>query len=347
MTTMADSRLGQLNTRNLTLTYVPEQLAQFLSRCLFRVQSFWYEHSTSRLPIETIKTEWWRSWLYAVEDLVRRYAVTLIIRRIEEAWCWPGVQNFRGQICNPAAALVESVADPRPLVPIVHDLEQDGTAEFRFVQGSHEIKTPKEHEDFYGPPPHFSFSSNIDVEDVRQNGVIRRAEQVGDSPEATYRNNISPEHFSSVRDGIMESIDRCNKICETEGPFEVMIGFSEGAWIGATLLVDQMKRSRAGAACTFKMAIFLSGSPPLDLDDSGRPMLADTDGQVLKIPTVHVFGSADVLLFKSMSLYNLCDPDIAELFDHGHGHQSVWWVQLVTFRVQSAKWVILVGKNEP
>lgn len=53
-----------------------------------------------------------------------------------------------------------------PIVPLVHNLEQDGTVEFRFVHGTHEVPPPRGHTEFFGPPPHYSFCTDFSVEEA-------------------------------------------------------------------------------------------------------------------------------------------------------------------------------------
>jgi hypothetical protein len=48
--------------------------------------------------------------------------------------------------------------------------------------------------------------------------------------------------------------------------------------------------------------------------------LADQCTNVIDIPTFHVFGSNDPLMYSAVALYNVCNPDKAELCDHGLGH---------------------------
>lgn len=49
-------------------------------------------------------------------------------------------------------------------------------------------------------------------------------------------------------------------------------------------------------------------------------MLADECEEMIDIPTCHIFGSNDPYVHGALALYNMCDPDLAELFDHGNGH---------------------------
>lgn len=41
---------------------------------------------------------------------------------------------------------------------------------------------------------------------------------------------------------------------------------------------------------------------------------------MIHIPTFHVFGSNDPLVYSSVALYNNCAQDSAQLYDHGLGH---------------------------
>lgn len=210
------------------------------------------------------------------------------------------------------------------LVPIVHNLEQDGTAQFHFVQGTHRVPPPRGYEEYFGPPPHYSFYTNCSVEDLERRGFSQDSEQIGDTPEETLRNLSSSDTAEFNKEGYVQDLDRLNKLLDSEGPFDAVLGFSLGACIAATLLDDNIRKSREkGVPSMFKMGIFLCGCPPFDLRDSGL-LLADTAGQVFQLPTVHVIGSADPLIDFALALYNLCDPDTADIFDHGRGHQLIW-----------------------
>ena len=213
---------------------------------------------------------------------------------------------------------------PAILVPIVHNLEQDGAAEFRFVQGTHSVPTPEGYTEYFGPPPYYSFYTDFNVEDLERTWLSKDSEQVYDSPEDTMRSLDATGSLVFNTEGYAQDIDWLNKLLESEGPFDAVLGFSLGAAVAATLLVDNIRKSRdSGVPSMFKMAIFMCGSPPFDLEHSGL-LLADTAGQVFQLPTVHVIGSADPLIDFALALYNLCDQDVAEIFDHGRGHQLIW-----------------------
>ncbi len=74
-----------------------------------------------------------------------------------------------------------------------------------------------------------------------------------------------------------------------EGPFECILGHSEGAVIAATFVVDILKKSAEGDDIVPpKCAVFMNGMVPHTADGNG--------------------------------LYHLCDEDLAIMVDHGRGH---------------------------
>lgn len=48
--------------------------------------------------------------------------------------------------------------------------------------------------------------------------------------------------------------------------------------------------------------------------------LADECSSAIDIPTFHVFGSNDPLMYSAVALYNVCNQETAILWDHGLGH---------------------------
>lgn len=49
-------------------------------------------------------------------------------------------------------------------------------------------------------------------------------------------------------------------------------------------------------------------------------LLADQDKDVIDIPSLHVVGCSDPYISGAVALYNMCDRNTAEMFDHGKGH---------------------------
>lgn len=55
-------------------------------------------------------------------------------------------------------------------------------------------------------------------------------------------------------------------------------------------------------------------------DGKVKILLADESDAVIDVPTLHVVGCNDPYIMGAKALYNMCDEDLGELFDHGKGH---------------------------
>jgi predicted esterase len=204
------------------------------------------------------------------------------------------------------------------LGPFCDSLRSNGEADFFFTQGDNEIQIDPEHGNFFGPPPNFTFAQADRPDLIRLNlaDFPKR-----DTPEETMGRALDlagRPTFSNIR----EIVDRMIGILDTEGDIEGVIGYSEGAMIAGSLIWEEARRYKiSGRTPRIKCALFMCGWPPID-PVSGRHLLLDDidDDQIFTIPTFHVVGAADPFLDGSMALYNMCDPDSADLFDHGGGH---------------------------
>jgi predicted esterase len=78
------------------------------------------------------------------------------------------------------------------------------------------------------------------------------------------------------------------KIMEDHGPFEGIIGYSEGATVAATLLLhEQVRFEERGIPPMFKCAIFFAGWPPMD-PKTYAMVLSDESDRMIDIPTCHI-----------------------------------------------------------
>lgn len=109
---------------------------------------------------------------------------------------------------------------------------------------------------------------------------------------------------------------------KTQGPFDGLMGFSEGGTVAAFMLIEDMRHPFG----EFKCAIFFSAAPPPDPDAvrSGIVRHVDhaTDGVLLKIPTAHIW--SNVVEIDSTRahrpLAQLCDEELRQEFIHDLGH---------------------------
>lgn len=113
-----------------------------------------------------------------------------------------------------------------------------------------------------------------------------------------------------------------------EGPFDGVMAFSQGAGLAASLLLHRMQQDPEKALLypVFRCAIFFSGGVPEDpkgLMGGGprRLMRLEDDGEVINIPSVHIWGRNDELHpdFGPV-LSRLCRTSQREEHVHDEGH---------------------------
>lgn len=105
------------------------------------------------------------------------------------------------------------------------------------------------------------------------------------------------------------------------------MAFSQGAILAATLMVRSFQRNAGGRTDPpFKCAIFISGGVPgdpaaLELDQV-RTLDYATDGEVIHVPTTHIWGAND----RQEPTYGpvlskLCKAALRTVYVHGGGHE--------------------------
>ena len=119
---------------------------------------------------------------------------------------------------------------------------------------------------------------------------------------------------------------------ETEGPFDAVMAYSEGAALAASLIISRITRARwlkstqPAIFSPFKCAIFFSGKIPGDADAAERGEIRfrhqDTDGELIPIPTAHIWGGNDfVWPHDGPVLCGLCKRETRTVFIHNGGHE--------------------------
>ncbi|KAL7623019.1 hypothetical protein AAE478_006698 [Parahypoxylon ruwenzoriense] len=217
------------------------------------------------------------------------------------------------------------------LGPFAKHMEQRGLASFAYTQGAHEVDPPLGWENYFGSRPLYRF---VDAAEGDAFEVVRRVRHIprGLSPEATLR-LFKPDRPIEVDwTTFREALDRLFKTIDEDPEIDGLIGYSEGAMMAASICAEENRRwEESGTPRRIKavnlpllsrqLAIFFAGTPPLVAEGDGfTAKLADENGTSINIPTFHVFGSNDPLVYSSVALYNACDQDAAQLYDHGLGH---------------------------
>ncbi|ORY63889.1 serine hydrolase FSH [Pseudomassariella vexata] len=206
------------------------------------------------------------------------------------------------------------------LAPLIRELLSDDSASFHFINAPCKAVPPKGFEDFFGKPPYYRFIEPDESSDDEGDALSRiRDFPERDTPEDTMRELMNVGGASSYV-STQKAIQFLYKIMETEGPFEGIIGYSEGAAVAATLpLQEQRWFQKTGRPPMIKCAVFFAGWPPLD-PVTYSMVLADESDLMIDVHTCHIIGSLDPYVAGSLALYNTCDPDKAYIFDHGKGH---------------------------
>lgn len=112
------------------------------------------------------------------------------------------------------------------------------------------------------------------------------------------------------------------EIIEEEGPFDGIIGFSQGAAFAARLLLRHQERDPLTPP-PFKMAVFFCASSLFyfkttqEYEERMKTFAAIR----LQVPTVHVIGSRDPHRPFGLDLTDLCDRRVRKVIEHKMGHE--------------------------
>lgn len=117
------------------------------------------------------------------------------------------------------------------------------------------------------------------------------------------------------------ALEYLHNIMEDEGPFEGVIGISEGASVAATLLIEDIQACKARQTRShFRCGIFYIGAPAW-WPDGTRAWLAEEHGQMIDLPTCHIIGANDVFRIGGEELLKICDLDKALVISDPGGHR--------------------------
>ena len=125
-------------------------------------------------------------------------------------------------------------------------------------------------------------------------------------------------------ESLVAALSQLERYIEEEGPFDGVLGFSQGAGLAATYLA-RLSRDQPSKPLPFKCAIFFCGPIPFDpqyLDDGEmRFMDPKATGPLLGLPTANIWGRNDkVWPGSSEVLWELCDVMYKNTYVHDEGH---------------------------
>ena len=141
----------------------------------------------------------------------------------------------------------------------------------------------------------------------------------------TFLDKSSPQKSAQV-------LDDLDAYVTEEGPFDGVIGFSEGAALAAMLTMRKSRQANLSRqiGLPFKCAIFFSGGVPADVRALERGELRLLDGtedeELIDLPTAHIWGRNDkeYPTFGPV-LHRLCKFDSRFMYIHNGGHEVPGW----------------------
>lgn len=126
--------------------------------------------------------------------------------------------------------------------------------------------------------------------------------------------------------GCEENIDAATayleEIIAEEGPFDGVIGFSQGAAFAARLLLRQQERDPLGPPL-FKMAIFFCCSSLFyfETDQDYKQKMTKIKDVEIQVPTVHIVGTTDHHRPFGLDLIDLCNGKVRKTINVVMGHE--------------------------
>lgn len=130
------------------------------------------------------------------------------------------------------------------LGPLASELERRGLATFTYSQGAHEVEPPAGWEDYFGMRPLYRFL------DTRHGDNFENLRRLRHMP-----HSVNPEDamrmFQDCGEGEdwhqevwREALNNVFKTLDEHPDVEGIIGYSEGAMIGASLVVEEAQRAQ-------------------------------------------------------------------------------------------------------
>lgn len=196
----------------------------------------------------------------------------------------------------------------------MYELARTETVEFHFLNSPHEVPP-------YGalgsshPGPFFCFYGDSYPDIGALLAKVQDQSASDSSPEERCR-TLNLEHVTSFTPQLAPKYVQEYAKTSDAGPFDGLLGFSEGASVAADVLLDQERTSER----PFKCGVFFCGIPPYK-PSSADMYLADECGEAIKIPTVHITGARDLANFAGSALKNLCSSENASAYEHSQGHE--------------------------
>ena len=199
--------------------------------------------------------------------------------------------------------------------PLIYELNKDQAIEFHFLNGLHEAPSfPGLGNQYHGPFFQYYPRAVFDITSVI---LSMQALPASASTPEQFARQVYPLYPQDAESeaAIQHVMDFASN--SELGPFDGLLGFSDGASVAASILINQ---ERSSSFRPFKYAVLISSTLPLRPENE-KPFLADEMGQIISTPTAHILGAKDPARRCGLALFNLCTDGTASLYEHGQGHE--------------------------
>lgn len=136
------------------------------------------------------------------------------------------------------------------------------------------------------------------------------------------------DYYGDTIESKIKALSDLESLIENEGPFDGVISFSHGGVLAATYLLREamLQPTKHAQDPTFKLAIFFSSAQAVDpvlLKDHGiQKFMTSKDGEVIRIPTAHIWGkNDDEWKAASEEVASICITEKKLTFVHDGGHE--------------------------
>ncbi|KAF9883546.1 hypothetical protein FE257_003185 [Aspergillus nanangensis] len=176
------------------------------------------------------------------------------------------------------------------LTGLIRDLRRDNSATFHFLEGSVDSAPGPGISGFYDGP-YYSYYQ-------------------------------FPRTFSNpdpAGESLQDAYDRLYDTIDEDGPFDGILGFSQGGTLAAGFLIHHAKLYPREPQL-FRCAIFINSLPPFRMNPGEDPVVDSDLHGYINLPTLSIGGAQDPLFEYSLALHRLCDHESSAWLVHAKGH---------------------------
>ncbi|RJE19105.1 Serine hydrolase FSH1 [Aspergillus sclerotialis] len=143
---------------------------------------------------------------------------------------------------------------------------------------------------FFGSGPHYRWLDYGGIDQETLNNRVRNA-PVTPTPEDGIRDLVGSGDGTLIWRNYDDLIKYLDGILDENPDIAGMVGYSEGACMASTYILNEEKRLReTGRERRIKCALFVTGTPPIN-PDKGFVLADEQEDVMLDVPTLHVIGA--------------------------------------------------------